>query len=292
MESLQEIDFADCSDDALMARIRESPRISDEPSAVVRRVSPCLLAKPFARPGVQDEIAAIRLAEHLNIRVPNVLRVVDDKWFLMEYINGATLLASWPQIGWFTAIRLALQLRHFVRALRTLASPTAGGLTSGICDSLWLDDYFEVPPHSTPQQINSFFAFWLQYSWEKRRVYPNVEGYRAYGHLLPPQPTHFAFCHSDLAPRNLLVDEQENLWVLDWQRAGYYPKYFEYVGMQNFFRPKDWGLFDRLKWWLFSWISVGIYERERMALELIRGRALSDSFARCVLPEIRESHKI
>lgn len=88
-----------------------------------------------------------------------ILCVVSGKWVIMEYIHGKTLHDAWPRISFFTAIRLALQMRRFVQALQTVTSPTAGGLVTGRGSSIWLEDYFGVPNHFTPQQINSFFAF-------------------------------------------------------------------------------------------------------------------------------------
>ena len=37
------------------------------------------------------------------------------------------------------------------------------------------------------------------------------------------------FTHSDLSPRNLLLDEGNKLWVIDFQFSGFYPQWFEYA---------------------------------------------------------------
>lgn len=39
--------------------------------------------------------------------------------------------------------------------------------------------------------------------------------------------------HQDLNLRNILVDENYRLWIIDWAWAGYYPPWFEYVAMQR-----------------------------------------------------------
>jgi hypothetical protein len=107
MESSREI--LQSSDEALLERIEASPKISEENPCSVHCISPDVLAKSLAPYCEEDEIAAMRLAQQLNIRVPTVLRVI-GRWFLMEYVQGVTLQDSWHQIGWFTCIRLAFAI--------------------------------------------------------------------------------------------------------------------------------------------------------------------------------------
>lgn len=54
---------------------------------------------------------------------------------------------------------------------------------------------------------------------------------RKYEHVLPnmlPRSSTSVFTHADIAPRNIMVDEQFNITgLLDWERAGWYPDYWE-----------------------------------------------------------------
>jgi hypothetical protein len=90
--------------------------------------------------------------------------------------------------------------------------------------------------------------------------------------MIPPTDQDFVLTHHDLAPRNLMVDLNGKLWLLDWEYSGFYPIYFEYAAMQNFEIPRTWNWFDRLRWTLFCWIAVGYYPRYANALGLIRSR--------------------
>jgi aminoglycoside phosphotransferase (APT) family kinase protein len=41
-----------------------------------------------------------------------------------------------------------------------------------------------------------------------------------------PRSEHSVFTHADIAPRNVMVDEQKNITgILDWESAGWYPEY-------------------------------------------------------------------
>lgn len=37
------------------------------------------------------------------------------------------------------------------------------------------------------------------------------------------------FTHHDLQPDNLILDDKDQLWVIDFGQAGFYPEPFEYV---------------------------------------------------------------
>ena len=73
-------------------------------------------------------------ATQLSVRVPAAKRIVTSNgstYLIMERIDGVILEEAWPKLGWFATIKLALQLRRFVRLLRSLTSSTAGSLVSG-----------------------------------------------------------------------------------------------------------------------------------------------------------------
>lgn len=48
-------------------------------------------------------------------------------------------------------------------------------------------------------------------------------------------------CHMDIHERNLILDDQGNVWLIDWAFAGMYPIYFETAsilrhGRQTYFQ--------------------------------------------------------
>ncbi|OJD16606.1 hypothetical protein AJ78_03246 [Emergomyces pasteurianus Ep9510] len=99
-----------------------------------------------------------------------------------------------------------------------------------------------------------------------------VMGKHHYKELLSQHHVPLVFTHQDLAPRNMIVDERCQLWLLDWDYSGWYPVYFEYASMQNFDVPSNWRWIDRFRWKLFSWITVGLFPKEHRALEQAKMR--------------------
>ena len=180
----------------------------------VRLISPNLVSKFLTHREAADEVAGIQLARRLGIRVPDVKRVFNVKHgvcVIMDRIHGMTLDDAWTQKGWIASIRMALQLRRYVRVMRSLTSPTAGGLISGKCHSIWLADYYKLPPDATPESLTSFIRFqWLQYTPKRKRA-PERTSSHNYQYLIPQTPTSFVFTHQDLAPRNIIVDLVDRL---------------------------------------------------------------------------------
>jgi hypothetical protein len=222
-------------------------------------------------------------ATHLGVRVPAAKRIVTSNgsaYLIMERIDGVTLEEAWPKLGWFTTVKFALQLRWFVRLLRSLTSSTAGSLVSGECRSFYLEDRFMLPPKSSPAVIISFIQFWTCFTSIRQAMKTATQDPAPSTTLIPATPSTLVFTHHDLAPRNLLLDRRGQLWVLDWDYAGWYPRYFEYAAMQNFSVPHTWTRFARARWFLFTWITVGRFEHERKVLELIRAKFTRFTFGR------------
>ena len=50
--------------------------------------------------------------------------------------------------------------------------------------------------------------------------------------------TPLVFTHNDLNMRNILLDDDKRLWIVDWGFSGFFPTWFEYLGMR-FAAQKD-----------------------------------------------------
>ena len=259
------------SDADLAGHIQASPRLA--PSSSIFLLSANLLAKHYQPDMVEDTVRVVELARQLGVRVPHIKRVIEfngDAYCIMERIEGATLEEAWAQLSWRTTIKLAVQLRRFIHLLRSVPSLTAGSVATGECRSFWLDDRYSLPARSSPEVITSFITFWVGFVSIRQAMKVAAQGsFHPQGYI-PPTAKTFVFTHHDLAPQNLLLDSSDQLWLLDWDYAGWYPSYFEYASMQNFFIPQGWGWLSRIRWHLFSWITVGRFEQEMRVLREIR----------------------
>jgi hypothetical protein len=246
------------SEAELVHHIRASPRHATTPRVFL--LSATLLAKHYEPRLLEDVIKATQTARQLGIRAPCIKRKITYEggaFCVMDRIQGATLEEMWTRLSWFTTIKTALQLRHFVNLLRSVTSPTAGSLATGECLSA---------------DIAYFIRFWMDFTSFRKEIEAAARVSVDAKTQISPVVQTLVFTHHDLAPRNLLLDSFGQLWLIDWDYAGFYPIYFEYASLQNFNTPNDWGVFARLRWNLFPWIAVGRYEQDARVLRLIRSK--------------------
>ncbi|KIV98464.1 uncharacterized protein PV09_09730 [Verruconis gallopava] len=186
--------------------------------------------------GVNEfEAANQKLAyEILNptiIRVPRVYRFFVcgvNGYLIMEYIKGRLLSTLGPDAY---LERMANVLKHFESVQRSRPGPLHESLAFG---QLWLD-YDPIAPTSIELIENYFNTRQL-----KKSTHIKLAGYP------------LVLCHLDIAPRNILVLDDDSLCLLDWHSAGFYPRLFERTTLRiNVRNNYDWnanllGLLDDL----------------------------------------------
>jgi aminoglycoside phosphotransferase (APT) family kinase protein len=61
--------------------------------------------------------------------------------------------------------------------------------------------------------------------------------------------------HGDLVPHNIILDDQNRVWIIDWGFAGVYPRWLEWVTMVGW-----WGKLRFGRWAAF--FIAGYYPRQ------------------------------
>ncbi|KAJ7581492.1 ankyrin repeat protein [Mycena floridula] len=259
----------------------------------VRLLSPSLVAKDvqFFRSRLPvDEVSALALASSIGIRVPVVHRVVPQtnrigEYVIMDRVQGQTLDELWPNLGWWSTIKLAWQLRDFITMMRRKTSKTAGAIISGsgYC-RFWDFDSYGLPLHASPGSFLEYMNWWLS-SLPSFQPRPELE-------LRPFN--FFVFSHMDLHMRNMVVDDQQRLWIIDWGCAGFFPVYMERATMRPLFSFRaGWlGRFSFWRWQLFCWIATRTYYvREYKSLTIIAHRTTTKPRARQGFPSERTTRE-
>lgn len=258
------------SDGELIEHINHSPSLVTTRTEAVKELSPNLLAKPIER-GVDplDESYAIACARSVGVNVPVVRRIVPREedtgghFLIMNRIHGKTLEQLWPHIGLWGTIRIAWQLRQFLRAMATATSKTTGGLHSGTTRSIYLEAIYGPTPHASPVMFSNYLNWWLTecrpYAFQPR---PDL--------TFPP--AEHVLVHQDLAPRNMILDNIGNLWIIDWNYSGYYPVFMEYMGVDAstgsdwFLAPTWMSRWGRMRWALLRFIACGFASKHWRAI--------------------------
>lgn len=99
-----------------------------------------------------------------------------------------------------------------------------------------LFDYFATFRHNIPGSLCGGFCRGLLFPETEDLVFDSMNGMeewfnsRLFAHNpnLTLQGCEFVFCHFDIAPRNILWQEDGSLCLVDWASSGYYPRLFEF----------------------------------------------------------------
>lgn len=150
--------------------------------------------------------------------------VYDLAYVVMDYIHGHRLDHIWPQLSIWSKLRVAWILRSYIRQLRSItrgSSPVPGPLgpyprpyPEGTIDPLR-----QRGPFSDATELTAFLN---SRSTSIRRV------------SIPPEyenPEPLVFTHADLNMRNIILDDDGRVWLIDWGWSGFYPRSWEFISM-------------------------------------------------------------
>ena len=196
-----------------------------------------------------SEAVAMRLVqEHTDIPAPKLIETYFTKGFgqiVMTFIPGRTLESAWDDMSEQQKERLCRGLWKLIQKIRQVPRPPelAGPLVC-LADGSPSDDPLirEFEDHDTPLTTDEEV---------RARIYDRYYYYggRKYEKVLPdmlPRSSKSIFTHSDIAPRNIMVDEDFKITgLLDWERAGWYPDYWE---LANITAPACGGCGDWQEW--------------------------------------------
>jgi aminoglycoside phosphotransferase (APT) family kinase protein len=177
------------------------------------------------------------IAANTTIPVPKVHNV---RWengritaITMDYIPGNRLDEAWDNMQPDQKLLVARELHQHVSQLRKLKGEYIGAVGRG---KAVVGQYISLEggPFDSEQLFNEFILSDIV------RAAPDI--LRHYAKFALGDNHEIVFTHSDLAPRNILVNEEGHITaILDWEDAGWYPEYWEYFKALQHLKPmQDW----------------------------------------------------
>ena len=142
----------------------------------------------------------------------------------MSYIAGTTLTKIWNTLTHEEIIDVLTQVRNM---LLHLTIPEEAPKFIGSCDGEDLRDSRTEHTHFGPickneREFNKYLVSTISEAPATIR--------RDYARKLNQRKHRIVFCHGDLAPDNIILDEHMRvIGLLDWEDAGYYPEYWENI---------------------------------------------------------------
>ncbi|KAH7903427.1 kinase-like domain-containing protein [Hygrophoropsis aurantiaca] len=223
------------------------------------------------------------IKEHTNIPVPTIHLVFvtgerekEETYIVMEYISGGDLQHQWENLAKSERSAVVSQLKQYLHELRTITPPsqTPGPIDGGRCRGHWFSELDGGPFESHAQLV----AWWnerLEKTFSRNRDPERDSEVKESDLLRADHP--LVFTHGDLLPRNLILCFG-TLWIVDWELAGWYPWYLEYVsiaddcGNPEYPTPMDWA----------SAVLPGLpnFDREYAALKRVRSEIVLVPFGK------------
>jgi hypothetical protein len=164
-----------------------------------------------------------------------------DILIVMSFIpNARELRVCWSTLSLWKQLGIILAMRYYIRQLRRVRHPSSGtpgppGTRPKVCYGLQFG-YDPQGPFKTTDALAGYL----------HRLHDIAE-YRHNNKFIPLNESLFSrlvFTHNDLNMRNILLDSEGRLWLIDWGFTGFFPPCFEYLAMlytaQNETAPKGW----------------------------------------------------
>ncbi|KAL5522307.1 hypothetical protein ACEPAF_2164 [Sanghuangporus sanghuang] len=211
-------------------------------SGHVAKISSDVVVKHSFRTPVHERLSAELVRQYTAIPVPKhgrCFRGQYDTYLVQQYIPGRVLLDVWSQLGWWMRLRVIVTLRFYIHELRSISS-RAG------------PPPFPGPPsnYGTPQKCTGrlftadgsgpFHSYREMSRWYQNRLLV-MQRIRKEGLGSAPfdDSSPLVFTHMDLHPRNMVLGDDGQLWIVDWADAGWYPSWFEAASMTSFAKPRS-----------------------------------------------------
>ncbi|KAI0051288.1 kinase-like protein [Auriscalpium vulgare] len=169
------------------------------------------------------------IAKHTTIPVPRVLVVTRGfgcTYFLMRRARGSSLAWEWDSLDHDRRAKIVAQLRSIVEQLRALPSPQPNsrsicGLGGAACKDPRVSSAITFGPFEDEGAFNDRLIEAALPFMDEGKL-PGIRARMSDSHRI-------VFTHGDLAPRNIIVEGDTVVAVIDWEFAGWYPEHWELI---------------------------------------------------------------
>lgn len=201
----------------------------------IARISKSLVIKGGLRV-TKSELGNTKFAyEALRLPVPKVHRTftaqipdmlksqdVEGYFIVMDYIAGSTVESCWDSLD---DISKEFVVQQIASIIETMQSKTLNNLPVGPIghdgtekfEGPWFTDY-GAGPFASLAELEAWCNHKIDVCAMVKQLPPGIPKFRF---------TDMVFTHQDVAPRNLILDANMKVWLIDWGCAGVYPRGFE-----------------------------------------------------------------
>ncbi|KAJ9219558.1 hypothetical protein DTO027B5_4826 [Paecilomyces variotii] len=224
----------DCvSDESLINLLKSAPILHDLGQTTVVRLSKDLVLKGGGDVLPCETKVLQLVASKSNIRAPRVHRSIhfndNTKYFgmmgyiVMDYIDGEPLDRCWGDLSDEQKMDVAKQTAQMIIEMQSIKLLEPGPIGGGPCRGRFFTHYSAGPFKDAAE-----FEGWFNHKLDICKKYKHASS-----DLPPFKFTEFVLTHQDISPRNLILDRNGLVWLVDWADAGAYPPPFEIAALHS-----------------------------------------------------------
>ncbi|CAG8058019.1 unnamed protein product [Penicillium nalgiovense] len=230
-------DVNSVTDEDLATLLTAAPILHQLGGTTVVRLSETLIMKGGGSVMASEAEMLRLIASRTTIRAPRVYRsfqVKDDTqyfgttgYIVMDFIPGQPLDECWNGLSRDNQGKIAAQVAEMIQEMQSIELLQPGPTGGGPCRGPFFTDY-SAGPFTDAAEMEAWFNHKLDICKSVHQAPKDIPLF----HL-----TKFVLTHHDISPRNLILDQDEQVWLIDWAYSGAYPPAFESAALaiQPFF---------------------------------------------------------
>lgn len=216
-----------------------APKLHEYGAVGIVRLSKSLAIKGGEGVAPSESQNMIFAAESLHLPVPRVYRtftadilgisngqLIKGHFIVMDYVPGPTVEECWDSLDLSQRESVAGQVATMINTMQStplkLSPGPIGGTGSRKFEGPWFTDY-GAGPFATLQDLEDWCNHKIDVCIQFKQASRRTARFRFRSVVLT---------HQDIAPRNLVLDAQGKVWILDWGVAGVYPPGFEQAAFE------------------------------------------------------------
>ncbi|KKY20290.1 putative phosphotransferase enzyme family protein [Phaeomoniella chlamydospora] len=213
------------------------PDDGDVPAKAVARVSNRAVVKYGTQISLCEGRTMIKVQQEVQIPMPEVYdcwtsqqhtgrQAKESVYIVMQYIPGKILAQTIENLDEEQTRDLTSQLTRILNTLHTVRHTVPGPVDGGRAMAPRLFTTSGAGPFNSLQDLIDWFNECLKLCHFFGRA-SKQQGF-------DEDIKDLVMCHMDVHLDNLLLDDSGNLWLIDWDCAGFYPDVFEYVCLKGY----------------------------------------------------------
>ncbi|CAG8948367.1 unnamed protein product [Penicillium salamii] len=202
------------------------------------KISPEVVVKFGAHVNIIEAKTMIHVAQNTRVPVPKVFAYytygpIDrdvgdygglyDTYIFMSFIAGETLHTAWDSFGVSAKSHISRQIASYIQEIRDIGNVGyIGSIDHGPVTDRSLATTLDKGPFDSERDFNTALINAYQKNVPKRHIKSFLSGMLSQSHRI-------LFTHGDIRPQNVMVKDGHVVAIIDWERSGWYPEYWEFA---------------------------------------------------------------